>query len=128
MVQAGLREPFAPAEQARCDSGSLLIGELRKKNGEATMKRIIAAASLAALCCWSPQAPRLAQADDYPSRPIKLVLPQPAGGAVDLIARSLGDRLAEQMKQPVIVENMPGANGSLAGRQRSRARRPTATR
>lgn len=56
-----------------------------------------------------------ALAEDYPSRPIKLILPQPAGGAVDLIARALGERLSEQMKQPVIVENMPGANGSLAG-------------
>ena len=53
--------------------------------------------------------------DHYPSRPVKLVLPQPAGGAVDLIARALADRLAEQMGQPFIVENMPGANGSLAG-------------
>jgi tripartite-type tricarboxylate transporter receptor subunit TctC len=59
-------------------------------------------------------APAFAQSD-YPSRPVKLILPQPAGGAVDLIARTLGDRLADQMKQPVIVENMPGANGGLAG-------------
>src|SRR5260370_23900743 len=51
----------------------------------------------------------------YPSRPVKLFWPQPAGGAVDLIARALADRLAEQMGQPFIVENMPGANGSLAG-------------
>jgi tripartite-type tricarboxylate transporter receptor subunit TctC len=35
-------------------------------------------------------------AEDYPSRPVKLVLPQPAGGAVALIARTLADRLAEQ--------------------------------
>ena len=41
------------------------------------------------------------RADDYPSRPVKLVLPQPPGGAVDLIARTLGDRLAEQLRQPV---------------------------
>jgi tripartite-type tricarboxylate transporter receptor subunit TctC len=53
--------------------------------------------------------------DHYPSRPVKLVVPQPAGGAVDLIARALADRLAEQMGRPFIVENMPGANGSLAG-------------
>ena len=63
----------------------------------------------------------VACADEYPSRPIRLVLPQPAGGAVDLIARTLGDRLAEQMHQPVIVENMPGANGSLAAAQVARA-------
>jgi tripartite-type tricarboxylate transporter receptor subunit TctC len=62
-----------------------------------------------------------ARAEDYPSRPIKLILPQPAGGAVDLIARTLGDRLSEQMHQPVIVENMPGANGSLAAAQVARA-------
>ena len=59
----------------------------------------------------------LAHAQDYPSHPIKLVLPQPPGGIIDLISRSLGERLAEQMKQPVIVENMPGANGSLAAGQ-----------
>jgi tripartite-type tricarboxylate transporter receptor subunit TctC len=58
-----------------------------------------------------------AHADDYPSKPIRFILPQPAGGAVDLIARSLGDRLSEQMRQPVIVENQPGANGGLAGGQ-----------
>jgi tripartite-type tricarboxylate transporter receptor subunit TctC len=57
----------------------------------------------------------MAQSDDsYPTKPITIVLPQPAGGAVDLIARTLGERLSEQLKQPVIVENMPGANGGLA--------------
>jgi len=56
----------------------------------------------------------LAQAQDYPSHPIKFILPQPAGGAVDLIARTLGERLSEQMQQPVVVENRPGANGGLA--------------
>ena len=82
------------------------------------MTRITAIGLLCALAILS-HAP--ARADDYPSRPIKLVLPQPAGGAVDLIARTLGERLAEQMKQPVIVENMPGANGSLAGAAVARA-------
>ena len=62
-----------------------------------------------------------ASAQDFPSRPIKLILPQPAGGAVDLIARTLGDRLADQLKQPVVVENMPGANGGLAGAAVARA-------
>ncbi len=62
-----------------------------------------------------------AGAQDYPSRTIKLILPQPAGGAVDLIARALGERLADQMNQPVIVENMPGANGGLAGAAVARA-------
>jgi tripartite-type tricarboxylate transporter receptor subunit TctC len=68
----------------------------------------------AVVALFTTVAPAFAQSD-YPSRPIKLILPQPAGGAVDLISRTLADRLADQMKQPVIVENMPGANGGLAG-------------
>jgi tripartite-type tricarboxylate transporter receptor subunit TctC len=71
--------------------------------------------SIAALVLASLAATPTARADDYPSKPIRFVLPQPAGGAVDLIARALGDRLSEQMRQPVIVENQPGANGGLAG-------------
>ncbi len=59
--------------------------------------------------------------EPYPSKPIRLVLPQPAGGAVDLIARTLGDRLSEQTRQPVIVDNQPGANGGLAAGQVVRA-------
>src|SRR5262249_46449757 len=65
-----------------------------------------------------------ARADEpYPSKPIRFVLPQPAGGAVDLIARALGDRLSYAMRQPVIVENQPGANGGLAARPAARAAR-----
>jgi tripartite-type tricarboxylate transporter receptor subunit TctC len=82
------------------------------------MHRIALSAALALACIVAAPA---AHAQDYPSRPIRLVLPQPAGGAVDLIARTLGDRLSEQMKQPVIVENMPGANGGLAGGAVARA-------
>jgi tripartite-type tricarboxylate transporter receptor subunit TctC len=59
--------------------------------------------------------------DQYPTRLISIVLPQPAGGAVDLIARTLGERLSESMKQPVVIENKPGANGSLAAGQVARA-------
>ena len=83
------------------------------------MRQIARTMALALVCVVASQT--TARAQDYPSRPIKLVLPQPAGGAVDLIARTLGERLAEQMKQPVIVENMPGANGSLAGAAVARA-------
>jgi tripartite-type tricarboxylate transporter receptor subunit TctC len=56
----------------------------------------------------------VADAETYPSRVIRLILPQPAGGAVDLIARSLGENISESLGQPVIVENVPGANGGVA--------------
>lgn len=80
------------------------------------MRRLIVLAIMLIAALAGPVA-----AENYPSRPVKLVLPQPAGGAVDLIARALADRLAGQMGQPFIVENMPGANGSLAGGAVARA-------
>lgn len=47
---------------------------------------------------------------DYPSKPIRLFVPYPAGGGFDTVARRLADGLREQLKTPVIVENKPGAN------------------
>ncbi|RYE42986.1 MAG: tripartite tricarboxylate transporter substrate binding protein [Hyphomicrobiales bacterium] len=55
----------------------------------------------------------LAQAS-YPSKPIRLVVPYPAGGATDVAARTLQTRLQEELGQPIIVENRPGAGGNIA--------------
>jgi tripartite-type tricarboxylate transporter receptor subunit TctC len=52
-------------------------------------------------------------ADAYPARPIKLVVPYPPGGSSDIIARAISQSLSESLKQSVIVENKPGANGNL---------------
>jgi tripartite-type tricarboxylate transporter receptor subunit TctC len=77
---------------------------------------------LVGLCALALAAPTASRAEDaYPTKTITIVLPQPAGGAVDLIARTLGDRLSEQMKQPVVIENKPGANGGLAATQVTRS-------
>jgi len=54
-----------------------------------------------------------AQADAYPSQPIKLIVPFSAGGGNDAIARALGKQLAESLGQPVVVENQPGAGGKI---------------
>jgi len=58
-------------------------------------------------------APVLAAAQGYPTKPVKLVVPWPAGGTVDGVARVMSPKLAEGLGQPVIVENKPGAGGSV---------------
>lgn len=53
-------------------------------------------------------------AQDYPSKPIRLIVPFPVGGAPDVLARSTGARLGERLGQPVVIENRLGAGGNLA--------------
>ncbi len=53
------------------------------------------------------------QAQDYPSRQITLVVPFTAGGGVDAVARQLADKLRVSLRQPVVVDNKPGASGML---------------
>jgi tripartite-type tricarboxylate transporter receptor subunit TctC len=58
----------------------------------------------------------------YPGKPVTLVIPFPPGGQTDVVGRLVGERLSQRLGQPVIVENRPGVNGSLASEAVARAR------
>ncbi len=66
--------------------------------------------------------PLFAAAQTFPSRPIQMLIPYPAGGTTDVMARALQEPLAKALGQTVIVENKSGASGVLAAREVARAR------
>src|SRR3954466_11631147 len=61
-------------------------------------------------------APGLAAADDYPNRPITLVVPFPPGGSTTIVARIIADKLAEALGQQIVVDNRGGAGGTIGTR------------
>ncbi len=65
------------------------------------------------LACGLAGAAGLAQAQEFPSRAIKIIVPNPPGGAGDIAARLVSQRLNEVFHQPVVVENMAGASGAI---------------
>src|SRR5467141_793986 len=62
-----------------------------------------------------------AAAQSFPSKPIRILVPSPAGSSPDIRARQIGAKLSESLGQVVIVENRPGANGLIAARETVRA-------
>src|SRR5262249_11700762 len=69
------------------------------------------------LSCAAIAAPLLsgtACAQSYPARPVRIIVPFPAGGGVDAVARLMGQRLSDRLGQPFVIENRPGASSNLA--------------
>jgi tripartite-type tricarboxylate transporter receptor subunit TctC len=61
-----------------------------------------------------PALSRMAAAETYPSRPVRLIVSVPAGGSPDILARLLAQRLSDRLGQPFVVENRPGASSNIA--------------
>ncbi len=68
---------------------------------------------LAAGAAALPAMPRLARADGYPSRPVRLIVTVPAGGSPDIIGRLIGEWLSQRLGQAFVVENRPGASANI---------------
>ncbi len=97
---------LTPAETRRCKKKQIKLHHW----GENKMKNLlkVAVAALGLYCV--ALAPSLA--DDWPSRPIRLIVPFPAGGGTDFVARLVAKSLSDRLHQTIIVENRGGANGA----------------
>jgi tripartite-type tricarboxylate transporter receptor subunit TctC len=76
-------------------------------NTPSRLRRMMLGAALAAPVAGFAQAP-------YPNKPIRIVTPFPPGGSTDVLARAIGDKLQESLKQPVVVDSRPGGNTLIA--------------
>ena len=77
--------------------------------------RFAAPILLSALCATQ------AVAQNYPTRPIHIIVPFPAGGPSDVLARLIGDKMSVDFQQPVVVENRPGANTVIGAEAAAKA-------
>ena len=82
------------------------------------MKSLISAALVALPLALGASA---ASAQAYPSKPIRWLVPYPAGGGADFLARTIGQQLSTQIGQPVVIENKPGGNTAIAASEVARA-------
>lgn len=102
--------PGLPRRILRC------YGDRMRVHNVNTLKRILAAAGAAALL-----AAGTVLAQDYPTKPIRMISPYPPGGPVDTFGRLVSSKAAEGLGQPFVFENRPGASGLIAGEFVARA-------
>src|SRR5262252_10573285 len=79
----------------------------------AVSRRFVVLAVPAALSFAALRDPAFAQYDDFPSRPITIVVPFTPGGSADVLMRLVGQKLSESVRQPVLLDNRPGGGGNV---------------
>lgn len=82
-----------------------------------TKRPLLRAAAFTLLALAAP----LSMAQTWPARPIRLVVPFPPGGLIDNMARLVGTRLSQELGQPVVIDNKPGAGGNVGAAEAARA-------
>jgi tripartite-type tricarboxylate transporter receptor subunit TctC len=85
-----------------------MTGAYEGKHWHCLGRRLLSIAFLVSVAGALP-----AQAQDYPSRPVKIIVPFPAGGSADVVPRVVGEWLSRKWGQPVVIENRPGAAGNI---------------
>jgi tripartite-type tricarboxylate transporter receptor subunit TctC len=83
--------------------------------------RVWAVAVLAAIAIAPAAAQNASDAQSFPSRPIRIIVPFPAGGPTDINARIIAQRMSEDFKQPVVIENRPGGNTAIGAQAVAKA-------
>ena len=78
-----------------------------------TMPRILRISFGWLLACGALLSAPIVQAQAYPNKPVKIIVPYPPGGTSDILARAIGQKLTDSLGQTIVVENKPGANGNL---------------
>ena len=63
----------------------------------------------------------LAHAQDYPNKPIRMIVPYPPGGGTDVVARIVNEKLSQELGQPIVIDNRGGAGGSVGTEIASKA-------
>ena len=81
---------------------------IRPVCGSVNLNVLVTVAAIAITCSMGVRA-----ADDYPSRPVRIVAPYGAGGSYDIVSRTIAQKLSEQINQQVVVDNRPGATGRI---------------
>lgn len=88
---------------------------------QTTLTRRATAALVAAAGASALSGQVFAQADDWPTKPITIVVAYPAGGGTDLAVRAMTDTMSEKLGQPILVQNVAGAGGGVAAAQVAQA-------